>query len=59
MKKILSFDALIIAIGILLCALIIAIPITVKAYFEAKAFNRLTGKNATTWEAIWVELRVQ
>jgi Na+-transporting methylmalonyl-CoA/oxaloacetate decarboxylase gamma subunit len=29
------------------------------AYFEARAFNRLTGRNASTWEAMWVELRVQ
>lgn len=26
---------------------------------EAKAYNRLTGAHATTWDAMWVELRVQ
>lgn len=26
---------------------------------EATAFNRATGKNITTWQAMWVALRVQ
>ncbi len=26
---------------------------------EAKAYNRLTGAHATTWDAMWVQLRVQ
>lgn len=26
--------------------------------FEASAWNRLTGGNATMWDALWVELRV-
>ena len=26
---------------------------------EAKAFNRATGKNVSTWDAMWVKLRVQ
>ena len=25
---------------------------------EADAYNRLTGGNATWWDALWVELRV-
>jgi hypothetical protein len=33
-------------------------PWIVSSYFEAQAFNRLTGKNASTWDAMWVELRV-
>jgi len=31
----------------------------VKSYFEAQSYNRLTGAHATTWDAMWVELRVQ
>jgi hypothetical protein len=27
-------------------------------YFEAKSFNRLTGGNATYWDALFSELRV-
>ena len=30
-----------------------------KSAMEAKAYNRLTGADATTWEAMWVSLRVQ
>lgn len=31
----------------------------VKSHFESKIYNKLTGANTTTWEAMWVELRVQ
>lgn len=27
--------------------------------FEASAYNRITNSNVTTWEAMFVELRVQ
>lgn len=26
---------------------------------EAAAYNRVTGKNVSTWDAMWIELRVQ
>lgn len=29
------------------------------SYFEAQAFNRVTGKNVSTWDAMWLDLRVQ
>jgi hypothetical protein len=29
-----------------------------KSSQEAAAYNRLTGKEVTTWDAMWVELRV-
>lgn len=29
------------------------------AYFEAQAFNRATGKNVTTLDALFLDLRVQ
>ena len=25
---------------------------------EAQAFNQITGKNVSTWTAMWIELRV-
>ncbi len=28
------------------------------ASMEAKAFNRITGNNVSTWDAMWVELRI-
>jgi len=30
-----------------------------KSYFEARAFTRMTGKPASTWDAMFLELRVQ
>lgn len=41
--------------------LILSLPLTwiFQSYFEAKAFNEVTGKNVTTWQAMWIELRVQ
>ncbi len=44
-----------------IAVLVLAIPgpWVVKSYFEAQAYNRLTGAHATTWDAMWVELRVQ
>ena len=29
------------------------------AYFEAEAFNRHTGQNVSTWDAMFLELRIQ
>lgn len=31
----------------------------VKSSFEANSYNRLTGKNVSTWDAMFIELRVQ
>ena len=31
----------------------------ISSHFEAAAFNRLTGKRVSTWDAMWVQLRVQ
>lgn len=31
----------------------------VGAHFEARAFERVTGKHVSTWEAVWLELRVE
>ena len=43
--------------------LIFAIPTigiwAFRSSMEAKAYNRVTGSNVTTWEAMWIELRVQ
>ena len=42
---------------------IIAVPATAiwafRSSMEARAYNRVTGSNVTTWEAMWIELRVQ
>lgn len=48
--------------GLLIVLLIIILPIVlwvVPSYFEARTYQKLTGKEVTTWDAMWVELRVQ
>lgn len=29
------------------------------SHFEAQSYNKLTGNDVTTWDAMWVQLRVQ
>jgi len=54
MKK----DAILVILGfIALFGVLIAIWVT-RSYFEAKAFNNITGKNVSTLDAMFVELRV-
>jgi hypothetical protein len=31
----------------------------VKSFMEANSFNRITGNQISTWDAMWVELRVE
>lgn len=53
--------------GVILAALLVCVPglaicaagAVFSAYMEAAAYNRVTGKNVTTWDAIWVDLRIQ
>jgi hypothetical protein len=49
-----------------LILLAVAIPIIMApihwiaaSHFESKAYNQITGANTTTWDAMWLELRVQ
>jgi hypothetical protein len=53
--------AQIVATGILLAVLLLlgAAWWVFSSAQEANAFNRLTGGHATTWDAMWAELRVQ
>ena len=30
-----------------------------KSYFEAQSYNHVTGSNLSTWDAMWIDLRVQ
>ena len=43
-------------------AVVLGIILTVwvaKSHMEARSFNAVTGKNVSTWQAMWIELRVQ
>jgi hypothetical protein len=44
------------AVGLLIL-LFLAVWV-VSSVFEAKVYNRLTGSKVTTWDAMWVQLRV-
>lgn len=41
---------------LILCSLAFTI---LSAKMEAEAYNRATGANVSTWDALWIELRVQ
>lgn len=30
----------------------------IRSHFEAKTYTELTGRTVTTWQAMWIELRV-
>jgi hypothetical protein len=49
-------------VGCLFFCFILSIPMgswVVQSFFEARAFNNATGANVSTWDAMWIELRVQ
>jgi hypothetical protein len=51
-----------IAACIVMLLLIVGGSIGVKAvdaYFEARAYERVTGKHVSTWDAMFIDLRVQ
>jgi hypothetical protein len=52
--------SILIATAILLAVAAIALALAwVQAHNESRVYNKLTGANTTTWDAMWVELRVQ
>ncbi len=46
----------VVAVGALLA--IVALIVGFQAHQEAATYRRLTGRPVTTWDALWVELRV-
>jgi hypothetical protein len=49
-----------IAAGIIMLAFVlVGCGWVIASHFEAQSYNRVTGSNVTTWEAMWIELRVQ
>jgi hypothetical protein len=42
----------------IVCAVAMAV-LAVASYFEAQSYNRVTGANVSTWDAMWLDLRVQ
>lgn len=49
-----------VAAVVLLLTLVVAAVVWVGvSWLEASSFNRVTGKNVSTWDAMWIDLRVQ
>lgn len=54
-----EFDVVFVLMFIAILALASVVFWFIPSYFEARAFNRTTGNNVSTWDAMWIELRVQ
>jgi len=44
---------------VLCTLLVIFVLLYLSAYMEAKTYTKLTGKEVSTWDAMWVKLRVE
>ncbi len=44
-------------LAVILCGLLVVW--VARSHFEAKSYNRITGESVTTWDAMFVNLRVQ
>lgn len=49
-----SFAVILVIVAV---ALLLTVWVTM-SHFEAAAYNRLTGGSVTTWDAMWIQLRV-
>ncbi len=51
---------LIITVSVVIAVIVIALSFWIfTSAMEANAYNRATGSNVSTWDAMWIELRVQ
>lgn len=55
------FSLIEILMALTVAVILLAIPgfHVFAVYQESRTYNRLTGAQTTTWDALWVELRVQ
>lgn len=53
-RELLAYVAVLVAV-----LAFVVVPWVVSSFFEARAFNEITGKSVTTWQAMFVDLRVQ
>jgi hypothetical protein len=52
-------DAIPVLVPVFIIGAITLAVVVGSAHMEAKAFNKVTGKNVSTWDAIFLDLRVQ
>jgi len=43
---------------VIVVVVVLFLAVFFQPYMEARSYNKLTGGNATTWDALWTELRV-
>jgi hypothetical protein len=53
-----TFNLVMAGLTALLLALAVGVGVT-HSYFEAQAFNKHTGKQVTTWDAIFLNMRLE
>lgn len=48
-------------IGLLIAGIVVVVGclFLIQPFFEARAYNRITGAHVSTWDAVWLDLRVQ
>lgn len=49
------FEAAVITV----CIALFLVVWVIASHFEARSFERVTGKSVSTWDAMFIELRVQ
>jgi len=55
-----DMKTIVLAVALVFAACVVGVGNWVfRSHMEAKAFNAVTGKSVTTWQAMWIELRVQ
>lgn len=59
MKNDTAFTTILSAVMVLIVLFCCTILPVIRAKMESATYNKLTGAHTTTWDALWVELRVQ
>lgn len=59
MKKAFGLIELLCAICVIGVLVVVLMNFLIQPYMESMTYNKLTGAKTTTWDAMWVELRVQ
>jgi uncharacterized membrane protein len=52
-------QAVVLAVFLSIIGTVMGVVWVTKSYMEARTFNRVTGAQVSTWDAMWIELRVQ
>ncbi len=53
-----AVEASLYAVAVVLFIVICVGGLMFSSYMEARAYNNVTGKNVSMWDAMWIDLRV-